>query len=993
MDAMSVGLRWCCLVYMVLAAGMCCASAEEARTLGILSVTSGACSEIADEVFAKLADDGPVPLVERERFDAVAREAELALSGLAARDRAETGRLVGADVLALFADEVTPAGSAVCLVLCDCPTGARIGQLRIPVEMAGRRDAFVKEIYATLARFPAGVDSIVAVSDFLSRDLLFDYAHLQTDLAELLRQTLLSRHGIAVVGVAEAQAIAAEIERSGRNVRRARSLFVEGEYRTDPRAEGGPRISISAQIHPVHGERVALASGTIPLADAGTFIVERLIASLVELAGTDPGTARGPDDEFDRLVKRAAEFVEIGEFDRAAALREAALLLRPEAASERVQLVQDYMARNGLPSGGRPRTFKGVDVARQFSSSRARRCVGYARRTLQHVEYLVRNRQVTLRAGTRLFGRAISCMHGLNGFVRHGGAEECLPHNELLKKDFVRHVGPALLRLDCAPDRNARHRAEFLHSAAYQTFYHAFQRIDEAPRSADELALVGDLLCKVLPTDTPAMWNILAWLREGPRVLPDAERDVALKTWQAFVDRIGSSRQPLLQAYGQYARLCDRRYRLGEVSKLLLADMEALREALNAEELKVLDSRGDFRGKVSEEIANIERALRPEPRPAARRGAKGPSLRVSADGAIRCERVLLHPIDARIVLKDGSTKLLSEHHWRAGGGYSGWRGLVPAWEGTDVVYAGGALMYLDRTGQAREVLVDRKLSIDSVVFDGRYLWAAAGYSHGVYVLDSQGTTVAHATAVHGLPDAYVRMPLHPLSEGRVMAAGSFRYGGRGWLATIRLGPTGPHVNVFHEAVKTWPRSKETLQDLLDPALRFTPPWITEHRDQTGKRWAFVGRPHAPLMVDLDSLEVRVYPLRGRFDGGVFPRGESACAFLSHAGLLYVADTSYDFRVGRLDPQTCRFEEVRTREGSWLSHGGCLARFGDWLYYVSSHRWVRYNLETGQEECLVRSHLSLPKPRYGGPGWHIAVSRCFGLVAWQRGELFRVSVER
>ena len=36
--------------------------------------------------------------------------------------------------------------------------------------------------------------------------------------------------------------------------------------------------------------------------------------------------------------------------------------------------------------------------------------------------------------------------------------------------------------------------------------------------------------------------------------------------------RLLASRQPLAQAYGRYLRLCDRRYRLGEVSDELRAD-------------------------------------------------------------------------------------------------------------------------------------------------------------------------------------------------------------------------------------------------------------------------------------------------------------------------------------------------------------------------------------------------------------------------------------
>lgn len=88
-------------------------------------------------------------------------------------------------------------------------------------------------------------------------------------------------------------------------------------------------------------------------------------------------------------------------------------------------------------------------------------------------------------------------------------------------------------------------------------------------------------------------------------------------------------------------------------------------------------------------------------------------------------------------------------------------------------------------------IVDPKLSVHSVVFDGKYVWASGGYDNGVYILDRQGKVIAHVAAEHGLAGAYVYTPL---DIGRVLRGARRRKHGRK-KAARRLSAAGSGTGV------------------------------------------------------------------------------------------------------------------------------------------------------------------------------------------------------
>lgn len=551
-------------------------AAARARTVAVLSVDAGASRDTVDAVMLALAGaapaDTPVALVEREGLEQLAREQVIAKLGDDAHARVDVGRLVGADVLALVGRGLGPAGAGVRVIVCDSATGARLAQLHVKDDEAAP-ELLAREVLDALARFPGGVRSVVGVPDLISRDLQLDHADLQGSLAEMLRDSLARHRGLAVLEVDEAKSIAVEGERAGAgDVRRVVPVYVEGEYRTDPLADGGPRVSIVVTLRTAGRELAKIESGAVPLGDAGRFMLEdvqRKLLDVLDAPAADPFDAAR---ELERLVARADRFAEIGEFDRSAALREAALLLNSAADRQRVRLVRDYARWNREPveawPAGRSRTpddpfWAGV-VARGRENWR---------RSLRHVEHLVRNKRVDLKEGSELFREAVDSISGL-------GSPALFAEEERLKKEFVREVGPRLVALP-VPEKEFFVYSQRVRATAV-AYHAALARVDGKPAAEKDYRLAGDLVCELLPEDAPVVEQMISdlsvrgWNKPGPHGRGDRE------AWERHVERLFASPRPMVNAYARYVRLRQRIIVKKDRSPELLDEARALQGVFKA---------------------------------------------------------------------------------------------------------------------------------------------------------------------------------------------------------------------------------------------------------------------------------------------------------------------------------------------------------------------------------------------------------------------------
>jgi hypothetical protein len=359
--------------------------------------------------------------------------------------------------------------------------------------------------------------------------------------------------------------------------------------------------------------------------------------------------------------------------------------------------------------------------------------------------------------------------------------------------------------------------------------------------------------------------------------------------------------------------------------------------------------------------------------------------------AVQAQRVHLNPV--HLTAKDHPGKNFDHLMWRGSGGFSYWESLLPAWPGTDVFAAAGRFFIFDSSETLKQVFADEKFSTPTLAFDGTYLWASFGFSNGIYVFNRDYKIVAHVPVAPGsLPKTHGYSPLLAIAPGHILAVGDdWSPEGPSWVASIELEKNEPQVTLLLQTSKPHQTGAE---DDLDPTHRFRPNSVTEHTDADGNRWAFIGRDNRfPLMVNLKSLAVSVYPNKNRFGADPFPRMDlEPGAFLSHAGVFYVADPEDHFNAYKLNPDTHLLKILtQKRSGTAGASAGALALADGFLYYAGSRCWQRLNVQTGATEDLLTDPRTLPDYGTGRP-WELALSNNFGLVAWRFGTgLYHVTV--
>ena len=317
-------------------------------------------ANLSDLLTAELSKKS-IELVEREQLDTVTREIELSklLSADAASQRLQVGQLTKADALVLLSlVENAEKKKFLKLVISDCRYGSRLRLDHLPFA-ADRLEQLVQDmssaVQETRTRFARGVERMIAVSPFLSKNLTHEFDHLQFGFAALLGQRLSERAGVAVLEIEEARAIGEELGRANDSVqRRTVPLFVEGEYEVLPagaadagRANGESDsdrpVRLSLKLRDVKTAREPLTHVAASQSAATTWLSDAVAERMFPEANRDPSAnLLSREQEYSLLIRRAGVFAEFGAYAQSTALREAGLLLRPDDWEQRLALLTDY---------------------------------------------------------------------------------------------------------------------------------------------------------------------------------------------------------------------------------------------------------------------------------------------------------------------------------------------------------------------------------------------------------------------------------------------------------------------------------------------------------------------------------------------------------------------------------------------------------------------------------------------------------------------------
>jgi len=270
-------------------------------------------------------------LVDRTEIDKVFREAEIqTLAGAeAVSQRSALGKQVGADVLVLLSMKTEPQPRYE-VVVSETAGGLRLGQFLLPVvdDPEGTARKIATLIDTPLQKATEPLKRVCAVPPFTSHDFSRELDYLQGAYASLLERLLLKQSGIRVVEIAEARALSDELALTGKRVERQLPVYVKGEYRfetSNPSRQPFLKLTLTKGDE-ILGTREA--SG-LPQEEALPF----LQTSVQELLGLKPEKNHRNLDlqqEHQTLSNMAKERFAMGQYEEAAQMAEASLLLKPD---------------------------------------------------------------------------------------------------------------------------------------------------------------------------------------------------------------------------------------------------------------------------------------------------------------------------------------------------------------------------------------------------------------------------------------------------------------------------------------------------------------------------------------------------------------------------------------------------------------------------------------------------------------------------------------
>ncbi len=326
-------------------------------------------------------------------------------------------------------------------------------------------------------------------------------------------------------------------------------------------------------------------------------------------------------------------------------------------------------------------------------------------------------------------------------------------------------------------------------------------------------------------------------------------------------------------------------------------------------------------------------------------------------------------------------------------------GLIAAGSGVDVVWNEGEVFLMREPGKLEPVWsppAARHIYLDSVVFDGRFVWAVArmAATPTLLVIDPSSGKVRDVSAAEGLPQAGERgqtIVLAPLGPRRVAVAGGF---GRAWVGVMTFDADSgkASVKVVHEAREVQETSGKGQADRT--TIGFTPKFLFALRnpDGTGPARLLVGRgapnragdgsmnPEVvarPLVVNADTGDTKV--LDGRVWGGMLPP-----AFATHDGAVSFPDIDLTTARPRLARVTGQGRKVIVAREVPIPHDDhARLLFHDGRIHIVRQELGSRTVKPGSEWWIADADgrrvrmIASDLPRVNT----VAASAHYGVVAW------------
>lgn len=979
-------------------------------------------AKAVDLLIAKLSAEEEFQLVERDEVAVAVNELGLQSfsTARATADRSKFGKRLSADVLMII-DEVAlpkpedpgelnpskpsvrPAGNTpniIRVVTCDVRSGARLHVDAVPesgLSLEKKSERLVEVVQQARTRLAKGLHYVVGISPFLSQDLTHDFDNYQASLARLLEDNFSEIPGVAVIEREEAMAIWQELtDRPDSSPVRLVPLIVEGEYKALPNPEKqNQQFLVTVSCRYPAGKAQTFKSDSMPSDD-----LPKWIASLPRKAIDWNGASEKPLDAFDqqeqfnRLVKRADNFEQLGEWYHAMGLCQAALLLKPRDAKNRINLITN---ERSLLKSVSARSESGAEWLPSAPEPRLKQLLSIYRDELGNEEFLIRNSLIDKRQAVHLIGwleRSYSQV-GLSYAAVESPEREMLEEAEHERKDFLWNVSADAFKLpnavkdtDEVSQRGAK--ADLQDALVSQTV----RRIDREKPTVEDL----DFLYKLWTTRVPDRLGLIGviasvryslfpesdqFIKSQPQRFSNygGESRVSREQWAAFVDRLAQSDFETARVVGKIEQLVWNWFVIDRISNVdqiarLAAEADEAAQLYDQYPVKGNQGRTTFFGggendqRLEDIRWQIER-LKYQPDPFAPR-QRLDTAKQKAPPRATPSGTAPPTHSGRITLTNLLFKLPVDPV------NSIWNTPWPNWvkwdKDIDVVWNPNEIWWMTKrdTFTKLEIKEATGKTIDDVQAREGLLWIASK-SGEIWIIDKHGNIASHVTAADGLPPADHALRVYTIDDRRACVVGSFGKDFRAWCATVDISADVPKVNVFHEA-KNVPIQSATEFSIIRPVDdtndAFVPRVLIPHTEEDGKKVLYVLRSRkgeryddmAALVIDLATFDVKTAKLPRIMNNTNRDRDSYFMSYDGH--LLHSSSVTGFKRIGdpRYFPMPSNAEFVK---------------FNNKLYLPTMAGWDEYDPQTETVENLCDP--AVPLFRLGH--MKFALSANYGIVGW------------
>lgn len=849
-------------------------------------------------------------LVEREQLAAITKEIELSklLSPDGSSQRLKVGQLTKADALVLLSLVEHNKKKFLKLVISDCQYGSRLKLEHYPFAAEGVEPLvsdIVCSVEETRKRFVRGVERIVAVMPFVSRNLTHDFDHQQSGYAVLLQSSLADAPGVALLEVEEARQIQKELTLAGAELGQRRvPLLIEGEFEVTGNTEQ-PIVRLAVEVVGAKSDRQRIEQTGLGRDEVVNQLTRILPATLWQMIDSTPREPLSRQQQFEWLAARAQVMADVQSFEHSIGLREAALLLDPSDVGQRVSLLQECQWLSvKMYHDDEARRRDWSNSPREVQQTLPQPPFRYHERrqlfeiSTSHLEFLMNRRLLNQ-------GEAAQLVSGLaNGgmFLLSPVTSPNVDESIALYHQAGSRLLPLLRRLDPRLRQGKFHSS--IRSFVPSVLSVTSQRMLIAKAGFDWeqvwiISVSGNRRAK--PAEVKLWLARVEWLFN--EVFPtDSPLPQPLEMVLAFVPTTAAKlNAPESELRAVYQRLAKKPAAVGLYGRIGLVQLDGdaakTAEALKPLQRELLALRFEFAELLADSDCDDKPAIQ---RP----------MFASIDALDarwrRKELQSANPNDGRLVKKirlprnpiptPSPRQRVQFRPLEFAAPWIGWQRCA---DSLDVAWSHSQVDVIEPGRPPRQVLsVELPDRIVGVTWDGKVFWIAT-IKRGIQLISPSGEIVAQLppSPSGSQPDATGSLantlppfeslalpedawrtnrgpwsvgiqglaPLWPIEPGRCLAVGLIGREKRGWIAELQQSPTKPSVvtsRIFHTTTKAFDRSG-AKDSVNDAQIAFLPIFMLEwQREQ--QRTLLLGRQPSngyaelpPLVVDIKTLEVRV----------------------------------------------------------------------------------------------------------------------------------------